>query len=184
MNTKILILPLIAVCSLAMTACEISDELVTAITNQIDNASAEAEALAGPPDELPVPLSSVKWLSPNVSGWSKTSTLSPVTFGSGLIYLRYDKTAVWPNNQHGLNANAWIFILKDGTWYAATFEYMRAGYTTRGMNTINTAHLKQSKLSGWVVQSGVSYGWMVSGLARGGNRNVQERTNIKMATWP
>lgn len=168
---------------LAFTACEINiDDLEDEATSA--GVGDSGAALSSAVDELPVPLSSVRWLSPDVSGWSKTATLSAVTFGGGLIHLPYDKTRVWPNNSNSLNANAWIFINRGGTWYAATFEYMRAGYTTRGLNTINAAHLKQAVLNNWVVESGVSYGWMVSGLARGGNSNVRERSNIKMATWP
>jgi hypothetical protein len=172
-------------CAIVLCGCE-GD--LAALDERVDSLASSEEinqvAATGSADALPVPLSSVVWLSGDVSAWPKTATLSPVTFGGGLINLRYDKTNVWPNNGAGLNANSWIFIERNGTWYAATHEYMRRGYTTRGMNTINTAHLKHSALDGWVVQSGVRYGWMVSGLSRGGNRNVQERSNIVMATWP
>lgn len=133
----------------------------------------------------PIDLSKVVWLHANVSEWEETGVLSSVTFDGTLIHLVYDKTDVWPNNSLGINANTWIFVKKsDGLWYAATFEFMRAGYTTRGMNTINAAHIKSAYMDDWRVESGVEYGWMVSGLMRGGNSNVKERTNVFMAQWP
>ena len=45
-------------------------------------------------------------------------------------------------------------------------------------------HIKRSPLNNFTPQSGVRYGFMVSGLARDSTRNVEERSNVVFITWP
>ena len=141
-----------------------------------------------PADALPVSLSEVTWLHTDVSGWAKTSTLQPVQIGGGDVVLVHSKARDWPDIallDTRLNANPWVFVEIDGRWYAGTFEWMRSSTTTRGMNTVAGDHIKVAPLGGsWRPRSGQRLGFMISGLARTGARNVQERTNIVMATWP
>jgi hypothetical protein len=134
--------------------------------------------------DSPIDLKKVVWLGADVSDWAETRQLVGVAFGGGLIQYQFDGPDPWPNNANGINGNAWVFINKGGVWHAVTHEYMRRGYTTRGMNTVNPKHFKNAALDGYYPRSGEAYGWMVSGLVRGGNRNVSERTNVFMAKWP
>lgn len=128
---------------------------------------------------------SIKWLNTDVSGWSQTASLNASVSG-GTIHMPYDKAKVWPSVD-GLNANCWAIVNIGGQWYAATFEYLRSGQTSKPVGVLNGSlgdHFKVSPLSGWRPSSGERFGVMVSGLARGGLRNVKERSNISMVTWP
>jgi hypothetical protein len=76
---------------------------------------------------------------------------------------------------------------RDGKWYAATFEWLRPGQTSKPVGVLDGSkgdHIKRSPLSNWRPRKGERFGIMVSGLARGGARNVSERTNVQMVTWP
>ena len=141
----------------------------------------------GQVDELPVPLAEVKWLYGDVSGWARTAHLSDVRIGNGSITLYYDKATVWPAHDFGdmvLNANPWVFALRDGKWCAATWEWLREGQITKGSAAVAGDHIKRREFNGWKPKSGEQLGFMVSGLIRGAERNVSERSNIIMVTWP
>ena len=98
--------------------------------------------------------------------------------------MSYDKAKVW-HAVAGANANPWVFVNLNGQWYAATFEYLRHGQTAKPMSVLNSRdHIKVSPLDKWRAHSGERIGLMVSGLVRGGYRNVKERSNIVMVTWP
>jgi hypothetical protein len=99
------------------------------------------------------------------------------------MILDYNKAYVWPEVD-GVNANPWIFVFQDGKWYAATWEWLRYGQTSKPLDVINGAHIKRSPLENFQPQSGVVYGFMVSGLARDDRRNVKERSNVDMVRWP
>lgn len=131
-------------------------------------------------------LSNVRWLHTNVSGWSQTATLS-VSFSGDNINLNYNKARAWPSrNTAGasVNANAWVFVNINGTWYAATWEWLRYGQTSKAKSSVSGSHIGTSPLNNFSPQSGTVYGFMVSGLARSDVRNVQERSNVCMARWP
>ena len=100
----------------------------------------------------------------------------------------YSKSKVWPTRD-GVNANPWAIVNINGQWYGGTFEYLRTGQTSKPMGVLAKTggygdHFKVSPLSSWTPRSGERIGLMVSGLARGSMRNVQERSNISMVTWP
>jgi len=130
---------------------------------------------------------SIKWLGTDVSGWAVTASLS-AHVGGGSISMPYSKAKVWPS-QGGVNANCWAIVNIGGIWYAATFEYLRYGQTSKPMSVLSKTdgkgdHFKVSPLSSWTPHSGERFGIMVSGLMRGSARNVKERSNISMVTWP
>jgi hypothetical protein len=137
---------------------------------------------------LPFSLSEVTWLHTNVASWSITSKLSSVNIGSSTITLNYDKANSWPGVDIGdntiVNANPWVFVKYNGKWYAATWEWLRVGSITKNRVAVNGDHIKQPPLNTWSPSSGEKIGFMVSGLARGSERNVQQRTNIIIVTWP
>jgi len=131
----------------------------------------------------------VHWLHADVSGWAQTATLSDVRISGDSITLDYDKTSVWPagtplSSDTPLNANAWIFVNQGGTWYAATWEWMRPGQITKSKSAVNGDHINQAPLQNFSPTSGEVYGFMVSGLARSSVRNVKERSNVVMFRWP
>ncbi|MFZ3046256.1 MAG: hypothetical protein WA151_10100 [Desulfatirhabdiaceae bacterium] len=138
------------------------------------------------PDVVPADFGGVVWLHTNVSGWAQTGVLSSVTLTDSTITLNYNKANVWPqlSSSQDVNANPWIFVNLDGVWYAATWEWLKTGQTVKAITSVSGSHIKMPPLDTFMPVSGVSYGFMVSGLARDSSRNVYERTNLLMVTWP
>ena len=127
---------------------------------------------------------SIKWLHTDVSSWPVTSSLHASVGGS--INMPYDKARVWPA-VGGVNANPWVIVNMNGQWYAATCEWVRFGQTSKPKGVLDGSlgdHIKVSPLNRWRPRSGERFGLMVSGLARTSSRNVKERTNVSMVTWP
>lgn len=135
--------------------------------------AAEPQAAAGP---------HIVFLGTDVSGWPETSRLNASIEGD-MIRLDYDKANTWPA-KNGVNANAWIIVNQGGQLYAATFEWLKRGQTTKPLAVINGNHIKKSPLNDFRPRSGETYGFFVSGLARDSTRNVEERTNIDFIRWP
>jgi len=141
----------------------------------------------GMPSEITGP---IKWLNPvgDIMGWAQTATLQ-AHVGGGSINMAYDMSRTWPARD-GVNATPWAIVNINGQWYAATFEYLRVGQVSKPMAVLSQTggmgdHFKVSPLSSWRPRSGERFGLMVSGLARGTSlRNVKERSNICMVTWP
>ena len=127
----------------------------------------------------------IHWLHTDVSGWPVTASLSASV--GGTINMPYSKARVWPAVD-GVNANPWVIVKwTDGRWYAATFEWLRFGQTSKPVGVLDGSrgdHIKKPPLSNWRPHSGERFGIMVSGLARDGTRNVLERSNVVMVTWP
>jgi len=121
------------------------------------------------------------WLHHDVSSWPITTTLN-ASIGGSSVKLAYDKSRVWPGRNttagDNLNANPWVFVQHGGTWYAATWEWLRYGQTSKGRYALNGDHIKRAPLNNWTPSKGERIGLMVSGLARHVERNVQERSNI------
>ena len=136
---------------------------------------------------FPQDFDDVVWLHTDVSSWPQTSTLRSVSTTSGSITLNYDKTNSWPAKAVSgvaVNANPWIFVKRGGTWYAATWEWMRPGQITKNKASVKGDHIKVAPLNTFVPRQGEIYGFMVSGLARTGSlRNVRERTNVILLRW-
>ncbi len=142
----------------------------------------------------PLDLDAVIWLHDDVSDWPETVVLSEVTFDGGQICLEHDvadQQPPWPTNfinEVEVIANPWVFIYHDDQWYGATWEWLRPpGQTCKNMTSVAGDHIKKApfdEASGWVPTSGQTYYFMVSGLARLGVTNVQERSNIVEVVWP
>ena len=120
--------------------------------------------------------------------WKQTAKMT-ASIGGGLISFPYDKAKVWPAAD-GVNANPWVIVKwTDGKWYAATFEWLRSGQTSKPMWVLDKStgkgdHIKKSPLNKWTPKSGERFYVMVSGLARSSVRNVQERSNPVQVVWP
>lgn len=140
-----------------------------------------------PGDEVPSDLNGVEWLHADVSGWSETGRLSSVRVSGSSITLDYDKARSWRGVDHAgafVNANPWIFVYRNGKWYAGTWEWLRSGQTTKSVRSVAGDHIKKPPLQSFKPKSGEVYGFMVSGLARDDRRNVRERTQVLMYRWP
>jgi len=138
-----------------------------------------------------IDLSQVVWLDEDVSEWEETSVLSSVSISGNYISMPFDKTNTWPtevlnSTENDVNANPWVFIYQDNKWYASTWEWFRKGSYTKESSCVDGNHMKKESVFSlsWKPTSGVSYGFMVSALARLDNRTVSERSNVVMFTWP
>ena len=156
---------------------EMSSVPIESMTHPESTATSTA---AGIPAEITGP---IHWLHADVSGWAQTAILH-ASVGGGSINLSYDKAKIWPAVD-GANANPWVIVNLNGQWYAGTFEWLRYGQTAKPMAVLSGGgHIKVPPLSSWRPHSGERIGLMVSGLARDSTRNVKERSNIVMVTWP
>jgi hypothetical protein len=144
-------------------------------------------------DDGPAPpdLSQVTWLHSNVSSWAEAATLASVSISGAQICLDYDMADVWPQEIIGddvaVVGNPWIFIWEDEQWYGATWEWLRPGQTCKSADSVAGDHIKVypfDEASGWTPTSGTTYYFMVSGLARFSERNVEERTGLVPFVWP
>jgi hypothetical protein len=127
------------------------------------------------------------WLYPSVENWKVTANLKSVSFNGEFIVLDYDKANTWPAHDFGnmkLNANPWVIVNKDGTYYAATWEWMKQGQTSKFASAVNGDHIKRRELDGWEPQPGEELQFFLSGLVRGPERTVSERSNVVKITWP
>jgi hypothetical protein len=145
-----------------------------------------------PTDPPPLDLGDVTWLHSNVSGWPVTVTMSSVTFEGSQICLNHDIASKgWPTevvNGAEVVGNAWVFIYQDDRWYGATWEWLRApGQTCKNQSSVAGDHIKEAPFdaaSGWHPASGQTLYFMVSGFARLGLTNVQERSDPVKVIWP
>jgi hypothetical protein len=148
------------------------------------------------PPDLPdassdaIPLNTVRWLGPNISAWPITTELT-LSISGGVFRLHNDKSRLWPGGLEArgggqINGNAWVFVNVGGTWHAATWEYLRVGQHEKKKEWVKgtDGHINSAPLSTWVPRSGETYGFMVSTLARGGVRTINERSNVSLITWP
>jgi hypothetical protein len=138
-------------------------------------------------DQIDLNGTDIVWRHFNVSGWAKTANLSPVSVSGSRINLPYDKANVWAGrNTAGafVNANPWIFVKMNGFWYAATWEWMGKGQTSKAVAAVAGDHIKISPLNDFKPVSGETYGFMISGLCRDATRNVSERSNVVLFKWP
>ena len=127
----------------------------------------------------------------DISGWSETSRINSVSVSDNGICIDHSKDGQWPARPLDairVEANHWLIVKIDGRYYAATYEWIRAGGQRcklgGGLNKIyhelGTDQIRRPPLdSSWVPEGGDVIGFMASGLARNNiDPNVRERTNI------
>ena len=138
-----------------------------------------------------IDLSTVVWLHTNVSSWPQTSTITSTTIGAPPICINHTKVGKWPTGDFSgsgatVDSNVWVFANIGGTWYAATWEWLRAGTTCKnlGASDFKTHVNGVAPLSSWTPKSGEQIGLMVSTPARLGVPGIRERTNVVLRTWP
>jgi hypothetical protein len=187
---------LLLLCSLFLVGCEFeSDSSSSSITAEEvgeEAAAVDSENLqpsSNAQDEIS--LNGVVWLDANVSGWPVTTQLNARVSG-GSILLPYDKASSWPvartraSNGGPLVGNVWIFVNRGGTWYAATWDWMRLGQTSKSTSAVRgtDGHIRSAPLNTFTPRSGETYGFMVSTPARSSERTINERSNVSMVVWP
>ena len=141
----------------------------------------------GDQPDLPFRMSEVRWLHENVGEWDVTSEITDIRIDHDSICIEHTKAGRWPRRNGG-EGNPWVFANIDGTWYAATYEYLRSGQickhiTRRGEWGIGP-HTKRPPLEGWVPRRGELVGFMVSTFARDSTRTSNQRSNVVMVEWP
>ena len=140
------------------------------------------------PEDDPIDLSQVVWLHTDVSKWPITAELKSIKIKSETIEVNYDKACDWPglviSGGVEVNANPWVFVNLDGTWYGATWEWLKTCQTVKNLYAVDGSHIKVPPLDTWHPVSGETYYFMVSGLARQNQRNVLERSNLLKVVWP
>jgi len=134
-------------------------------------------------------LSQVTWLHTNASGWPKTSTITSASIWNPPICIDHTKRGSWLHVSAGgttVEGNPWVSAKVNGTWYGATYDWLRPGQECKGISASNIgAHIKISPLKGWTPKSGEQIGLMVSTPARFGTVGPKhERSNVVMVTWP
>ena len=129
----------------------------------------------------------VTWLGVNVGQWDKKYTLRVNVGGSSIVYDQQGTTDWTPKNEAGVAAtgNPWVIAKLNGKWTAATHEWMRTGQKAKGKRSVHGDHIKKAEFGNdWVPTVGEDYGFCVSGLCRGSQRNQSERTQIIIYKWP
>jgi len=172
----------------------IGDEPLDEVTNNVPDEIIIRDVPDAPAtfsDEIDITTIS-KWLHTDVSSWPVTHRLD-VRFTPSTIILEQAGTSVWPpttiprgggGTLPNGTGNAWVIVKVNGKWVAATFEWFRKGQKSKPKKTVKGDHIKQAPLANFTPTSGTEYGFMVSGLARGRERNAKERTNIVLMRWP
>ncbi|HEY4505835.1 MAG TPA: hypothetical protein VJG67_04050 [Candidatus Paceibacterota bacterium] len=129
----------------------------------------------------------------DIGSWSTSNsvTLNSVTFpGNSTICLNH--TMPWPSawtqptslaSDGSVPASAWVFIWRGGKWHAATFEYYYRDGSEAECRDDGSVWSNAGFSPDFAPRTGETYGFMISGLARAGHRNVSERTNIIMQQW-
>jgi len=149
------------------------------------------------PEPDPEPLAddidpaTIRWHDADVGSWPITTDLS-VQIGRRNITYRHEKAAEWPAKaisdtagSKSLYGNPWIVVRDSrGQWHASTWEWFRAGQDTKPHSKIEPGHLKSGgPFREFRLVDGETYGFLVSTLARGPSRTVDERSRIVLARW-
>jgi hypothetical protein len=131
---------------------------------------------------------SINWLHTNASSWSRTSTISSITIGPSSVNFPHSKSGSWPVstiNGTAVEGNPWFFANIGGTWYGATWEWLRPGQTGKSIAPNDYGpHIKVSPMSSWTPSPGELVGFMVSTRARDGGGYGDERSSICTFNFP
>lgn len=158
----------------------------------VGNWKGEVVSPAQPPASggWPAKLKDVVWLHANVRDWPATAAITGAKIAGGQIQFPYDKADAWPvatsGTGKGTNANVWAIVQIAGKWYAATWEWLRKGQTSKPVGCLDGSkgdHFKVSPLDKWHPKSGERFYLMVSGHARSTGRNVKERSDPVEIVW-
>lgn len=163
------------------------------VTRASNDEPEEGEEVVGESPSIEDQISAAKgdkiaWLhgGGEVASWEIVERLQIRFSGKSIVYDQELSGTAGKRYIHEawLTGNPWIFVKKDGVWYAATWEWFRSGQQSKAAGNLNGDHIKVSPLMEFEPVSGTEYGFMESCLARDGTRNCEKRTNIVLVTWP
>ena len=130
---------------------------------------------------------SVDRLRAVIIGCGKIAGLIEFDPGIKKAYRVATHAAAFSGSGASVDSNVWVFAKIGGTWYAATWEWLRAGTTCKelGASDFKTHVNDVAPLNSWTPKSGEQIGLMVSTPARlGPDGPVNERSNVVLRTWP
>ena len=151
------------------------------------------------------PTNKSKIVSPeglDINSWSKTSEITDIDINieNGQICISHTKAGGWDPTQNvgsssvedPVEGNAWIIVPLDGKGYTATYDWLGAGEPCHMLDVETLNNLYEQlpqltdtpELANWKPLPGDKIGFMVSGLARDGLTNVEERSNMLVVTLP
>ncbi len=139
-----------------------------------------------------IDVNDIIWVDRDISSWEVVGNLRIGFAGSQIIYEQY-LTSLMPTyivkKSDGtpvkVVGNVWIIIEKDGKSYGVTWDSIRLGGQGKHAANVNGAHIKKFHLfpKTWKPTSGTKYGFVVTGGARNGAKNVKKRTPIFVREW-
>ena len=153
--------------------------------------------------------SNITWLHTDVSSWEKTSEITDVKIKeNGEVCIYHSKSGQWeaksiadpnsntdPSASDSVEGNAWIIVPIENTYYAGIYDYLIAGEPCHTLDTGSIANLYDSDkslgkrvdrdpLKNWIALGGDIIYFMVSGLAKDGKSNVEERSQLIKVELP
>jgi hypothetical protein len=181
------LLALLATCS---TGCaSVRGLLYDRLPEILDPGGGKPDKPAPPPVSGEFP-AGVQWLHTNVSGWPQTATISDVRFSGSSISFPFDRARDWPGRtgmgtSANVMGNVWIIFEYEGRWYAATWEWLRPGQTSKSKSAVSGEKIKRSPIpKSWRPAKGQRVGIMVSTHARAKTGPIKERSNVAWTEWP
>ena len=163
------------------------DRLTNSIQKRI-NALIEKLPWVNPKPEPDFP-EGIIFLHADVRNWKATAKLERVEIDSRTINMPYDKARVWPVGRYDaangpdVVGNPWVIAKIDNQWYAATWEWLRPGQTSKAKAALEPGHIKRREFDNWMPKQGEKLGFFISGMARSAHRNVEERSNVVWVEW-
>jgi hypothetical protein len=137
-----------------------------------------------------IDLSQVIWLHRDVSRWPATSHITKVTISPGRICVYHTKAGKWKLSRMGdinVEGNIWVFAEFRDQWYAATWDWLRAGQECKDM-TREELGIDQIRIPPmnytWVPKEGERVGFMMSTRARDHVLAGEERSDVLLTRWP
>jgi hypothetical protein len=128
-----------------------------------------------------------------VDGWARTSRIDRVAIDGQTVTIAHTQAGRWPTVRLGdtaLEGNPWVLVQRGGRWYAATYEWLAPGQTTKRITAedlgraIGEHRGLPFPAAAFAPRPGELVAFMVSAPARGDRRSVSERSNIVLARWP
>ena len=139
----------------------------------------------------------------NIGDWERTSQILSIDIriNNGQVSIAHTKADQWnPTESVGsssvedpVEGNAWIFVpLADGKTYAAPYDWIGKADPDHMLDVETLDNFYKQlpvragvpELRNWVPLPGDKIGFMVSGLAKNGLKNVEERSNMLVVTLP
>lgn len=137
------------------------------------------------------------WSSPDVTGWTETSTMTRWAFDPGVAHLNHTKLGVWSPVLVGPNtlqeATIWLFANPGSGWIGAGAERLRPSQSDKPEATNYSEWFtnlfyndRWGPLSTLVPTEGMPAAMLITaGSTRVDNKyKVQERTNLIQFSWP